>query len=79
MAVADRTHVILRAACSVIAERGCDGMRMGDVARSAGVSSALALWDKNMKHVVEPGVFQVMTGPSSATATLKSAALTVAN
>ena len=41
MAVADRTHVILRAACSVIAERGCDGMRMGDVARAAGVSSAL--------------------------------------
>ena len=41
MAVADRTHDILRAACRVIAERGCDGMRMGDVARSAGVSSAL--------------------------------------
>jgi AcrR family transcriptional regulator len=41
MAVADRTHDILRAACSVIAERGCDGMRMGDVARTAGVSSAL--------------------------------------
>ena len=41
MAVADRTHDILRAACRVIAERGCDGMRMGDVARAAGVSSAL--------------------------------------
>src|SRR3954468_2527006 len=41
MAVADRTHVILRAACRVIAERGCDGMRMGDVASAAGVSSEL--------------------------------------
>jgi AcrR family transcriptional regulator len=41
MAVADRTQDILRAACRVIAERGCDGMRMGDVARTAGVSSAL--------------------------------------
>src|SRR3954447_1616271 len=41
MAVADRTLDILRAACRVIAERGCDGMRMGDVARVAGVSSAL--------------------------------------
>ena len=41
MAVVDRTNDILRAACRVIAERGCDGMRMGDVARSAGVSSAL--------------------------------------
>ena len=41
MAVADRTNDILRAACRVIAERGCDGLRMGDVARSAGVSSAL--------------------------------------
>src|ERR1700712_4972243 len=41
MAVADRTNDILRAACRVIAERGCDGMRMGDVARAAGVSSAL--------------------------------------
>ena len=41
MAVADRTNDILRAACRVIAERGCDGMRMGDVARTAGVSSAL--------------------------------------
>ena len=36
MAVADRTNDILRAACRVIAERGCDGMRMGDVARSDG-------------------------------------------
>ncbi len=41
MAVADRTNDILRSACRVIAERGCDGMRMGDVAREAGVSSAL--------------------------------------
>jgi beta-glucosidase len=29
-------------------------------------SSALALWDKNMKHVVEPGAFEVMSGPDSA-------------
>ncbi len=29
-------------------------------------STALALWDKNMKHVVEPGAFQVMSGPDSA-------------
>lgn len=27
--------------------------------------SALALWDKNMRHVVEPGEFQVMVGPNS--------------
>jgi beta-glucosidase len=26
---------------------------------------ALALWDKNMKHVVEPGAFEVMVGPDS--------------
>jgi len=28
-------------------------------------SSALALWDKNMKHVVEPGAFEVMAGGDS--------------
>jgi beta-glucosidase len=40
-------------------------------------SSALALWDKDMKHVVEPGEFRIMVGPSSATSTLKSVALNV--
>ena len=29
-------------------------------------SHALALWDKNMKHVVEPGAFEIMAGPDSA-------------
>ena len=29
-------------------------------------STALALWDKNMKHVVEPGDFEVMAGGDSA-------------
>jgi beta-glucosidase len=38
-------------------------------------SSALALWDKDMKHVVEPGEFHIMVGPSSAD--LKSTTLTV--
>jgi beta-glucosidase len=28
-------------------------------------SSALALWDKDMKYVVEPGEFQIMAGPNS--------------
>ena len=28
-------------------------------------SSALALWDKDMKHVVEPGEFHIMVGPNS--------------
>lgn len=38
-------------------------------------SKALALWDKDMKHVVEPGEFHIMVGPSSVE--LKSATLTV--
>ncbi|HEV7714426.1 MAG TPA: glycoside hydrolase family 3 C-terminal domain-containing protein, partial [Steroidobacteraceae bacterium] len=38
-------------------------------------SGALALWDKDMKHVVEPGEFQVMMGANSAS--LKSVALDV--
>jgi beta-glucosidase len=38
-------------------------------------SNALALWDKDMKHVVEPGEFQVMVGPSSSN--LKSASFNV--
>jgi beta-glucosidase len=37
---------------------------------------ALALWDINMKHVVEPGEFQIMVGPNSVD--LKAATLTVA-
>ncbi len=36
---------------------------------------ALALWDQDMKHVVEPGEFQVMVGPDSVR--LKSVALNV--
>jgi beta-glucosidase len=38
-------------------------------------SSAFALWDKDMKHVVEPGEFQIMTGPNSRD--LKSVSLNV--
>ncbi|MEP7245374.1 MAG: glycoside hydrolase family 3 N-terminal domain-containing protein [Gammaproteobacteria bacterium] len=38
-------------------------------------SGAFALWDKDMKHVVEPGEFQVMAGANSAS--LKSAKLDV--
>jgi beta-glucosidase len=38
-------------------------------------SNAFALWDKDMKRVVEPGEFQVMAGPSSAA--LKTVTLTV--
>ena len=38
-------------------------------------SSALALWDKDMRYVVEPGEFQVMVGPSSVN--LKSVTLNV--
>ena len=41
MLVADRTSDILRAACTVICERGSDRLRMSDVAAEAGVSSAL--------------------------------------
>jgi AcrR family transcriptional regulator len=40
-AVSDRTADILEAACRVIAREGADGLRMGQVAREAGVSSAL--------------------------------------
>lgn len=40
-AVSDRTADILEAACRVIARDGADGLRMGQVAREAGVSSAL--------------------------------------
>jgi beta-glucosidase len=29
-------------------------------------SSALALWDEHMRHVVEPGTFEIMAGPDSA-------------
>src|SRR6185295_4575337 len=39
--VSDRTADILEAACRVIARDGADGLRMGQVAREAGVSSAL--------------------------------------
>src|SRR5262245_9565872 len=42
-------------------------------------SRALALWDKDMKHVVEPGEFQIMVGPSSQMSALKSATLNVTN
>ena len=38
-------------------------------------SNAFALWDKDMKHVVEPGEFQIMVGPSSKD--LKSVSLNV--
>jgi beta-glucosidase len=38
-------------------------------------SNALALWDKNMKRVVEPGEFHIMAGPNSVD--LKSVTLTV--
>jgi AcrR family transcriptional regulator len=39
--VSDRMVEILHAACRVIACNGADGLRMSDVAREAGVSSAL--------------------------------------
>ncbi len=38
-------------------------------------SQALALWDKNMKHIVEPGAFEIMAGPDSVN--LKKARLNV--
>jgi glycosyl hydrolase family 3/fibronectin type III domain protein len=38
-------------------------------------SGALALWDKDMKHVVEPGEFHIMVGPNSVD--LKSVTLNV--
>ena len=38
-------------------------------------SNAFALWDKDMRHVVEPGEFQIMVGPSSKD--LKSVSLNV--
>jgi beta-glucosidase len=38
-------------------------------------SEALALWDKDMKRVVEPGEFQIMSGPNSVE--LKSVTLNV--
>lgn len=39
--MSDRVPEILDAACRVIAREGADGLRMGQVAREAGVSSAL--------------------------------------
>jgi AcrR family transcriptional regulator len=39
--MADRKLEILEATCRVIARQGADGLRMGTVAREAGVSSAL--------------------------------------
>ena len=39
--MADRKTEILEATCRVIAREGADGLRMGTVAREAGVSSAL--------------------------------------
>src|SRR4051794_8971642 len=39
--MADRKTEILEATCRVIAREGVDGLRMGTVAREAGVSSAL--------------------------------------
>jgi beta-glucosidase len=38
---------------------------------------ALALWNMDMKHVVEPGEFTIMAGPNSVD--LKSVTLTVAD
>ena len=38
-------------------------------------SEAFALWDEHMKHVVEPGAFEVMVGPNSVD--LKSVTLDV--
>jgi len=38
-------------------------------------ATALRLWDISMRRVVEPGEYEVMTGPDSAH--LQSAALTV--
>jgi beta-glucosidase len=38
-------------------------------------SSALALWDKDMRYVVEPGEFQIMVGANSVE--LKSVGLLV--
>lgn len=38
-------------------------------------SQAFALWDKDMKHVVEPGAFDIMVGPDSVS--LKSVALNI--
>src|SRR5436853_543670 len=39
--MSDRKTEILEATCRVIAREGADGLRMGTVAREAGVSSAL--------------------------------------
>ncbi|MBV8803620.1 MAG: fibronectin type III-like domain-contianing protein, partial [Sinobacteraceae bacterium] len=36
---------------------------------------ALAFWDEHMKHVVEPGAFEIMVGPNSVD--LKSTTLKV--
>jgi beta-glucosidase len=38
-------------------------------------SDAIALWDQHMKHVVEPGAFEIMVGPNSVD--LKSVTLDV--
>ncbi len=38
-------------------------------------SNSLAFWNKDMKHVVEPGIFEVMAGPDSAH--VKTTTLTV--
>jgi alpha-glucuronidase len=38
-------------------------------------SEAFALWDEQMKHVVEPGAFEIMVGPNSVD--LKTATLDV--
>jgi beta-glucosidase len=38
-------------------------------------ANAFALWDKDMKHVVEPGEFRIMVGPNSTE--LKSASLEI--
>jgi beta-glucosidase len=38
-------------------------------------SEAFALWDEHMKHVVEPGAFEIMVGPNSVD--LKTATLDV--
>jgi beta-glucosidase len=40
-------------------------------------STAFAMWDKDMKHVVEPGEFKIMVGPSSTQ--LKSVSLQVSS
>ena len=50
-------------------------MKYGTVYCFGFPASALALWNADMQHVVEPGDFKIMVGPNSVD--LKAATLTV--